>query len=97
MTTQAITDIKELVGERELGSCECDHNTCPDRHALRHECGRSPKWMARVHAVDGQGAHNDRALKMCDACLAAVRAFTDRQLWRGACHAASRSVSGLAR
>ncbi len=85
MTTQAVADIKELVGEREAGFCECDHNTCTGRHALRCECGRSPRWMARIHAVDAQGAHNDRVLKMCDACLTAVRAFTDQRIWRGDC------------
>lgn len=85
MTTQAVTDIKELVGERELGACECRFNSCPGRHAVKEECGSPPQWMARVHAVDDEGAHIDAVVKMCDVCLAAIRAFTDRQLWQGVC------------
>lgn len=78
--TQAITDIKELVGEREAEVCECTLSTCPDRHATRRVCGRSPQWMARVHAIVEGGEHQDRVLKMCDACLSAARAHMNKRI-----------------
>lgn len=85
MTTQAVTDIKELVGESELGVCECTFNTCPERHPLRHKCGGSPRWMARVHAQGADGVHADVVVKMCDACLTATKAFTSARLHRRVC------------
>lgn len=46
MTTQAITDIKELVGEMPARGCEYLEDGSP-------QCDSSARWAMRVHFIDG--------------------------------------------
>jgi len=69
MTTQAVTDIKELVGEMPARGCECDLNTC--QHG--ESCSRTAAWVARMHVKKASGAHTSQVIAICDECLAAVR------------------------
>ncbi|SLG71357.1 Uncharacterised protein [Mycobacteroides abscessus subsp. abscessus] len=76
MTTQAITDIKELVGDMPARACECELDTCPSRHAYDETCCGESKWVARLHGVSrSTGEHGEIVLSLCEACLTTLRAY----------------------
>ncbi len=75
MTTQAITDIKELVGEMPARGCEFPRDGKSDN------CGRKAVWIARVH--DGRKVPDCVWLEihLCGACL--TEAQRNSRLWIG--------------
>lgn len=67
MTTQAITDIKELVGEMPARGCECGIVGCNgERH--QNGCGRRAVWAVRVHGKN-RSKHGEFVIALCDECL----------------------------
>ncbi|SHU21483.1 Uncharacterised protein [Mycobacteroides abscessus subsp. abscessus] len=68
MTTQAITDIKELVGEMPARGCQCRIAGCNGRQHGENACDHQAVWAALVHGVDYTG-HGDFELDLCDRCL----------------------------
>lgn len=65
--TQAVTDIKELVGEMPARGCQCRIAGCS---GTTHQdgCDREAAWVVRVHGTDHTG-HGNFVLDLCDECL----------------------------
>lgn len=72
MTTQAITDIKELVGEMPARGCQCRIAGCNGEKHVRGRCDHQAKWAALVHGADNT-KHGNFELDLCDRCLATAR------------------------
>ncbi|SIC68317.1 Uncharacterised protein [Mycobacteroides abscessus subsp. abscessus] len=73
MTAQAITDIKELVGEMPARGCEWP----------RHACDSQAHWIARCHCMRGWVCVS-LVLELCDrhkdeALSIATEAVTERR------------------
>lgn len=66
--TQAITDIKELVGEMPARGCQCRIAGCNSGQHSENACDHQAVWVALVHGADYTG-HGDFELDLCDRCL----------------------------
>lgn len=75
MTTQAVTDIKELVGEMPARGCECMLNCCGSRHGVGERCGSDAKFVARVHVFNPLRRCSDDVGAVCIECLDSIRAW----------------------
>ncbi|MBE5405714.1 Uncharacterised protein [Mycobacteroides abscessus subsp. massiliense] len=76
MTTQAVTDIKELVGEMPARGCECRIHGCNGRQHAMNACDHQAAWSALVHGMDHTG-HGDFELNLCDRCLDTAASIAD--------------------
>lgn len=68
---QAVTDIKELVGEMPARGCECRIAGC-DGTTHQHGCEHEAAWAVRVHGTAGT-EHGYFVLDLCDECLGAAQ------------------------
>lgn len=79
MTTQAVTDIKELVGEMPARGCECELNTCGSLHRVDESCSGAAKWVVRIHTMCTlTGRHVDEVLALCEGCFSAIRGYVHK-------------------
>ncbi|ORA92134.1 hypothetical protein BST32_01820 [Mycobacteroides abscessus subsp. massiliense] len=71
MTTQAVTDIKELVGEMPARGCECRIHGC-NGTTHEHGCDRQAAWIVRIHGAD-MFEHGNFVMDLCDECLGVMK------------------------
>lgn len=75
MTTPAVTDIKELVGEMPARGCEL--GTLFSERTACSPCNQQAQWIARIHTNPCGRA----AVSSCDTCLSKALGIAEK--WIG--------------
>jgi hypothetical protein len=70
---QAVTDIKELVGEMPVRGCQCGIRGC-NRVKHHHGCTSQAVWAVKVHGKNSF-KHGDFVMALCDQCLQTAKAI----------------------
>lgn len=92
MTTQAITDITELVGEMPARGCECTNSACCGSAG----CDRAAIWMIRRHVqLRSNGKCWDVVRAVCTECLNTYKASVTRFTYPTSCNRCDKAFGSL--